>query len=97
MPHNGMHKQSPIPRENCAILRGHDLKQAAIIGFGFVKRIQSQEAKVEDRALREAAVKKSIETQSLQPRGGRKKIQREGKAIDVESNRILQLPAKIDT
>lgn len=97
MPHNGMHKQSPIPRENCAILRGHDLKQAAIIGFGFVKRIQSQKAKVARKLAQMTVGDKSIETPSLQPRGGRKKIRRGGKAIDVESNRSLHLPAKIDT
>ena len=39
--HHGMHEQSPISRENCSILSDHDLKEAAIIGAGFVNRIES--------------------------------------------------------
>ena len=92
-----MHEQSPIPRENCAILGGHDFEQAAIIGFGFIKRIQSQKAKVARELAQMTVGDKSIETPSLQPRGGRKKIRWGGKSIDVESNRSLHLPAKIDT
>ena len=97
MAHDGMHEQPPIPRENCAILRRHDLKQATILGSGFVKRVQSQEAKIARKLSQMTVGDKAIETRRLQPRSGRKKISRGGESINVEPQRNLNLPAKIDT
>ena len=96
MPHNGMHEQSPIPRENCSILSDHDLKEAAITGSDFVNRIQSQKAKVARKLSQMTVGDKSIEARCLQPQRGRKNIRRGREAIHVEPHRSFHMPAKID-
>ena len=96
MPHDGMHEQSPISRENCSILSDHDLKEAAIIGAGFVNRIESQKAKVARKLSQMTVGNKSIEARCLQPQRSRKNIRRGREAIHVEPRRIFHMPAKID-
>ena len=91
-----MHKQPAIPRENCPILRGRDLKQAAIIGFGFVNRIESQETKVARKFSQMTVGDKSIEARCLQPRRRGKNFPGGGEAIHLEPHGGLHLPAKID-